>query len=83
MNCPNCRQPLMFCNCHDAAEQIERFLVSAKIAYSLHNDLVHRAAQLIEKRIVANEMEFFKRHPDLKRFPPRRRFVLPKKAGKK
>jgi hypothetical protein len=53
MNCPNCRQPLMFCNCHDAAEQIERFLAGAKgkIANPLYNDLVYRAADLIEKRI--------------------------------
>jgi len=72
MNCPHCHQPLQFCNCPDAAEQIEKYLLSAKIAVSLRNNLVYRAAKLLEPRIVANEMEFFSRHPDVRRFGPRR-----------
>lgn len=74
MNCQNCAQPLLYCHCPDAPEQIERALAkgNGKIDKSTYNRLVERAAALIEKRIVANETEFFRRNKDLRRFPARK-----------
>lgn len=83
MDCPNCENDLMHCHCPDAPEQIDRFLAGAKgqIPKKEFNELVWRAAELMEPRIAANEREFFSRNKDLRRFPARKRTFLKKKVA--
>lgn len=83
VNCPSCKQPLLYCNCLDAPEQIERFLAldHGKMDKSTYNRLVWRAAELMERRIAANEREFFSRNKDLRRFPPKKIRILKKKVA--
>jgi hypothetical protein len=85
MNCQKCQKPLIACCCQGAVDRIEAYLAAnkGKIPKSEYNALVNRAVELLEPVIDKNEREFFSRHPDLKRWPPRRRFVLPGKGKKK
>jgi len=87
IHCQKCQNPLLACYCPGAVDRIEGFLAELKgkklVSNATYNALVNRAVKLLEPKIVANEMEFFSRHSDLRRWPARRRFVLPKAGQKK
>lgn len=83
MKCPHCQQPLLYCNCHDAAGKIGAFLTSSagkRLAIPVYNSLVQRAAAILDKRISANMEEAFRRFPDLDRRSnrPRKMWKKPK-----
>jgi hypothetical protein len=83
MNCQKCQKPLIACCCPGAVDRIEAYLAENKgrISKTTYNAHVNRAVELLEPVIDKNEREFYARHPDLKRWPARKRFVLPKKPA--
>lgn len=75
MTCSKCRRSWRECRCPDLDSSIETFLQSPEgrqLDHATHNQMVQRAADVIEGRIRANEKCFLKRFPDVRLFPTRR-----------
>jgi len=78
MLCPACQLSLLSCHCPDADHAIRTFLDSPagqQLDPHTHNTLVYRCADVMERRIAANEAEFFRRF-GLRVFPRRKRIWL-------
>lgn len=85
MLCEICSLPLLTCHCPHADRAIRTFLDSPagqQLERHTHNTFVFRCADLMDRRIAANESEFLRRF-GLRVFPRRKRIWLNPKRKRK